>query len=149
MRRASLLVTSLTVLWTTTLVVRADDTKKQEAFCASLSQFNSDLATLEAIGPSSTIAELRTAANRVDSSARQVQKKAGKIKTSTAKQFTASAKKLGNDARSLPDSMTLEQAQSKLKNDVQDVEQAAQQLATASGCPDAARPPQAAPRRGS
>jgi hypothetical protein len=129
----------------TTAAAHADATKKNAKFCGSLGDFKSDVAALRSIGPSSTIAELRTAAERVESGAQKLVKSAGKIDTPTAKKFTDSAKQLRTDAHSIPDTTTIEQAKSRVHGDVQNVERAARQLATESGCPEGATQPGTTP----
>jgi hypothetical protein len=122
----------------TTASARADVTKKNAKFCTALGDFSSDVNAVRSMGPGSTVAELRAASARVDKDAHDVVKTAGKINTPTAKRFTDSARQLRVDASQMPDSITIAQAQSRIRGDLQNVERAARQLATESGCPEAA-----------
>jgi hypothetical protein len=127
----------------TTAIARADATKENAKFCGALGDFSSDVNAVRSMGSGSTVAELRAASERVEKHAHDVVKTAGKINTPTAKQFTDSAQQLRLDASHIPDSITIAQAQSRIHGDLQNVERAARQLATESGCPEAA-PPQGA-----
>jgi hypothetical protein len=119
---------------------RADEAKKNAKFCASMADFNSDVAALQSIGGNSTVAELRTASGRVEDSANKVVKSAGKMDTPTAKQFTDSAKQLRTDASSIPETITVDQARARIDGDVQNVKRAARRLATEAGCPEPTHP---------
>jgi hypothetical protein len=130
---AILIVAGLATLISTAAVL-ADETKKNAKFCASIDDFHSDVDTLRSLGPASTIAELRSASERVEADAHQVVKSGGKLGTPTAKQLSDSARQLKADAWEVPDTLTIAQAQSRIQGDVQNVERAARQLATEAGC---------------
>lgn len=117
----------------------ADDAKKKARFCAALGTFENDVAALQSLGPGSTIGQLHAAADRVDAAAYKVQKTAGKIKSPTAKGFTQSVRQLNVDSKQIPRTLTIQQAQSRIAGDVQNVKRSARQLASESGCPEAAR----------
>jgi hypothetical protein len=133
MRKAIVIATGLVAL-TAGSAAKADQ-KADQKFCAAAATFDSDAAELKAIGPHSTMAELRAATDRVEKSATAMQKAAAKIKTPTAKEFDASMKQLKQDVDKVPDDATLEQVRSKIKTDVQGTQSTGQQLATESGCP--------------
>ncbi|MDB4957082.1 MAG: hypothetical protein JWO36_4651 [Myxococcales bacterium] len=124
----------------TSAIAHADQTAKQEKFCAAITDFNSDVRVVDSIGPSSTVAELRAASDRLMTDAQKVVKTASKIKTPTAKQFHDAANKLHRDVNSLPDNITIDQAKTKVADDIQNVKDAARRLATESGCPEQAPP---------
>jgi len=145
--RAVLIATGIFAATMTSVIAHADEKAHEEKFCAALAQFRADLTTLESIGPNSTVADLRAASDRIAKDADDVQKAAHKIKSPTAKQFTDSAKQLREEVRALPANITIEQAKSRIQDDVQNVEQSAQKLATESGCPEAAPGPQPQPGR--
>ena len=111
------------------------DQKADQKFCDALSKFHTDFAALDAIGPSSTVGDLRMAANKVADDADQVQSAATKIKTPAAKQFVDSAKQLRGAVRALPDSATIDQAKARIRDDVQNVKQSGRRLAMEAGCP--------------
>jgi hypothetical protein len=140
--RALLISTGLFAATMTSAVAHADEDKPETKFCAALAKFHADLTTLESIGPSSTMAELRASSDRIATDADDVQKAASKLKSPTAKQFTDSAHQLREEVRGLPPSITIEQAKSRIHDDVQNVQQSAQKLAAESGCPEAAPEPQ-------
>jgi uncharacterized phage infection (PIP) family protein YhgE len=111
------------------------DQKADQKFCDALVKFRTDFATLEAIGPSSNMGELRAAADKVSDDADKVQGAATKIKTPTAKQFVSAAKQLRSELHAMPDSTTIDQAKSRIRDDVQNVKMAGHKLAMESGCP--------------
>lgn len=106
-----------------------------DKFCAAIAALDSDLTELNAIGPHSTVAELRAAINRVDDDTTEMRKAAGKMKTPTAKQFTADVKQLDHDVNNIPSNATLEQVRARIHDDGQNARAAGQQLAAESGCP--------------
>ncbi len=112
----------------------ASKKKHEEKFCAALDEFHSDLKMLQAMGPSSTLQEFHDASERVAKDANKVEKEGGKINTPTAKRFKGAARQLRMEARSLPENITIEQAQSRISDGVQNVRQSARALATESGC---------------
>ena len=111
------------------------DQKADQKFCDALVKFRSDFATLESIGPSSNMGELRAAADKVSEDADRVQSAATKMKTPTAKQFVSSAKQLRSELHAMPDSTTVEQAKSRIREDIQNVKQSSHKLAMEAGCP--------------
>jgi hypothetical protein len=113
-----------------------DTNKQDQKFCDALAKFHADFAALESIGPTSTLAELRATSDKVGDDADNVEKAASKIKSPTAKQFTESAKQLRREIRAMPESTTIEQAKSRIRDDVQNVKQAGHKLAMESGCPE-------------
>jgi hypothetical protein len=119
----------------------ADQSKHEQKYCAALGEFRSDVKTLQAIGPNSTLEELRAASDRVADDASKVEKEGGKIKTPTGKQFKASVKQLRAETRALPADMTVAQARAKIDGGIQNVKQSAGQLAAESGCPQPAESP--------
>lgn len=126
----------------TSAVAHAQHGKQEEAFCAALTQFHADVTALQSTGQSSTMAEVRTDADRVARDADDLQRAAYKINSSAAKHFTTSARRLRNEIQSLPPNITVAHAKSRIHGDLQKVQQSAQQLARESGCPEAAHEPQ-------
>lgn len=143
--RAVLIATGFFAATMTSAMAHADEQKPEKEFCAALAKVRADFTTLQSIGPSSKMEELRAASDRIATDTNDVQKAASKIKSPTAKQFTESARKLHEEIQALPPGTTVEQAKSKIHGDVQNVQQSAQKLAAESGCPEAAprqQPPQ-------
>jgi uncharacterized phage infection (PIP) family protein YhgE len=111
------------------------DQKADKKFCDALVKFHTDFAQLESIGPSSSMGELRKAADKVSDDADRVQGAATKIKSPAAKEFVSAAKQLRQELHAMPDSTTVEQAKSRIRDDVQNVKQSGHKLAMESGCP--------------
>jgi hypothetical protein len=128
---------SIVLVLMTTLTARADRKKHEEKYCSALSGVSTDLAKLETLGPSSTLAELRAEVMQIDKDAKTVDREARKIKTATSKRFVDAADQLYKEMQSLPDSMTIDEARTRLADDVQAVKRTARALATESGCPEA------------
>lgn len=110
------------------------DKGADQKFCDQLMKFHADVSALDALGPSSTIGELRTTVNKVADDADAVKAQSGKMKSPTAKQFTDAANQLRKEVRSMPDSVTIDQAKSRIRGDIQNVKQAGHKLAMESGC---------------
>jgi hypothetical protein len=121
----------------TTSLARADRAKHEEKYCSALSAVSADLATLDALGPSATVGQLRANVEKIDTDTKAVDREARKIKTETSKRFVEAADQLYNEARSLPDGLTIEEARTRLGGDVQAVKRTARALADESGCPEA------------
>ena len=115
----------------------ADKQKPEQKFCNALEEFTVDLSKLDQIGTTSTVGELRAAADRVSKDADNVEKSAGKIKSPAAKQFAESAKQLRTEVKGLQANMTIDQAKSRISDDVENVRRSGQALATEAGCPSA------------
>lgn len=144
--RAVLIAIGFFTTTMTAAAAHAEQKKHEQAFCASLAKFRADFRALQSTGPSSTMAELRTAADRVGMDADDVERAARRINSPTAKQFTDSARQLREEVQALPPNVTVDQARSKIHDDVQNVHQSARKLATESGCPEAV--PEAQPQQG-
>ncbi|HXN32018.1 MAG TPA: hypothetical protein VN894_09155 [Polyangiaceae bacterium] len=138
--RAATIITAGLVALTIGVVAHADQ-KADQKFCASAAAFESNVAELNAIGPHSTVAELRAATKRVEKSANDMEKAADKMKTPAAKQFTEAMKQLKNDVDTIPDDATLKQVRSKISADSQNARSTGEQVAAEAGCP-APPPPQ-------
>ena len=135
MKAPTFVVVSLvTVMASAVALAQPKDDKQKADFCSALSDFHADIKTLDKIGPQSTMAELRAAIDRSDMDAQKVMKAAGKMSSPSATAFTTQAKKLKSDASNLPDSMTIDQAKSKLQDDIKAVKDAAMKLAGESNC---------------
>jgi hypothetical protein len=139
--RAVLIATGFFAATMTSAMAHADQQKHEKDFCAALTRFRADFTKLQSIGPNSTMAELRAASDRIGTDTDDVQKAAYKIKSPTAKQFTDSAHQLRDEVQALPPNITIEQAKSRIHDDVQNVQQSAKKLAAESGCPEPAPEP--------
>jgi hypothetical protein len=142
MKRAIVTTTVMAAL-TASFAVHADEKKADEKFCAAVTSYRSDVAELKAMGPHSTVAELKAAKIRIDKDVSQMQTAASKMKTPTAKTFLAATKKLDQEINNIPDEATLKQVRDKLQADVQSAESAGRDLAAEAGCP--AAPPEGEP----
>ena len=121
----------------TSTIAGADRQKHEETYCTALSAVSADLAKLDALGPSSTVSELRTTVARMDTDAKAVNRAATRINTPTSRPLVQAMDQLSDEMRKVPDSMTLDEARSRVGDDVKAVERSAKALAEESGCPEA------------
>jgi hypothetical protein len=114
----------------------ADDPQAtNDKFCAAINDYRADLKRLDAIGPNSTVGELRSAADRASVSGQKVQEAQSKMNTPAAKEFRYANMKLKADAKVLPDSTTIAEAKQKLAADIAKVKDASRKLTAEAGCP--------------
>jgi len=121
-------------------IAACKDEKAGQKFCAAAAKFDTDLTELKAIGPHSTVAELRAATDRTDDDVVAMQKYASRMDTPAAKRFTAATQQLKRDTSRVPAEATLEQVYATIDTDVQNARAAGDDLAKESGCPLSARP---------
>lgn len=133
--KTRLMIAACLVAATAGVGAYADENKK---FCGTLAQFDSDVAALNAIGPQSTVGELRAARDRVDKDESQLKWEARWMNTPAAKEFRDALKQLDNDVNSLPNNGTLQQTGSKIQADAQNLQSAGRKLAGEAGCPELA-----------
>ena len=137
MRKLQLAIpVGLVALVMSSAVVRADQKKHEERYCTALGEVNSDVASLEALGPSSTMMELRGLVQRIQRNGKAIDREARKIKSAASKQFVQAADQLYTDIQTLPDTITMAEARSRIASDVRAVERTATRLAQESGCPE-------------
>jgi hypothetical protein len=137
MRNLRWMTNGLAAVVMMTAVAHADRAKHKEKYCSALSAVSAELAALEAMGPQSTVGELRTAVAKVEEDAKAVDKEARKIKTETSKKFVQSAEHLQKEMQSIPDTMTLDEARVRIDDELRQVKRNARALAVESGCPEA------------
>jgi len=121
-------------------VAHADNKKHEGKYCTSLASLRDDLQKLQSLSDDSKVGELRTIAKQIDKDAMSVEKEGTKINTSAGKQFMASAERLKVETRAVSDDMTIGQVKSRIRDDAQNLEQSAQQLANEAGCSEAMPP---------
>lgn len=121
----------------TSSIATADEKKHDEKFCAHLSSLNENITKLQGMGPDSKIGELKSTLKETRKNADDVTKEAKKMKSPSAKQFTQSANQLSTETKNIPDNMTVAQVKTRIKDDIQNVEQSAQALSDEAGCPGA------------
>ncbi len=134
MKKTMVLATGLITL-ATGVVAHAEQQKTDEKFCAAVASFEGNMAELRAVGPHSTIAEIRAATDRVANDASKMERAAHKMKTPTAKPFTDAVAQLKTDVRAIPDDATLQQVHEKIHTDVQNAKTTGEALAVEAGCP--------------
>lgn len=129
-------ITAVTFGLALTSSIASAEKKHEEKFCSALYSLNESITKLEAMGPSSTIGELKSTLKETRKHSEEVGKEARKMKSPSAKEFTAAADKL-KSKENISNDMTVEQAKTQIKDDVQNLGQKTQTLADESGCPGA------------
>jgi hypothetical protein len=109
----------------------------EHGYCEALGTLTADLKRLEAAPPDSSMKEHRTLIDQIKQDAMMIEKTAARTRTQAGRQLVMSSRRLSQQARNMPDDMTLEQARSRMGDDLATVRQSAHQLATESGCPGA------------
>jgi hypothetical protein len=110
---------------------------QERQYCESLKTLTMDLDRLETAQPQSTIGEHRAMIEQIREDAAAIERDAAKTRTQAGRQLVQSSRRLAQAARSMPSDATMEQARSRLGNDLANVRRSARQLAAQSGCPSA------------
>jgi hypothetical protein len=134
MKKAIVMATGLVVL-TASLSVGADQKTEDAKFCAAAAAYQSDSAELKALGPHSTMGEVRAASDRLQSDVSAMQSAASHMKTPAAKQFLDATNQLTKSIQNVPDDATLQQARTTIQTNAQNAQAAGRQLAKEAGCP--------------
>jgi hypothetical protein len=136
MKSRVVLVATAAAVWMAASPVRADQTKADQQFCAAAASYKTNIAELDAMGPHSTVAELRSAMGRVEHDVSEMKKSASKMKTPTVKEFTDAINQLKKDVGSIPDDATLEQVHDRLQGEVDRAKNTGMRLSSEAGCAD-------------
>jgi hypothetical protein len=116
-------------------VVQADQTKIDAKFCAALASFHADVISLNALGPNATVGELRASEKRVYKDVNQMRTAAYWKDTPASNRFVDAVNQLDKNVNNVPDSMTVQQARSKIEADIQNAQTTGQEVAAEAGCP--------------
>ncbi len=119
----------------TALSAYAGQTKPDAKFCQAVAAYQNDAAALQAIGPHSTLAELRAARDRVDNDVQQMRQAAWWMHTPASKRFSEAVDRLDKDINDVPDDATVAQVRGEISGDVQNARDAGRQVAAEAGCP--------------
>ena len=136
MKTRWLFVPALFAVVMTSASARADQKKHEEKFCGALAAVSADLATLRDLKRDSTVGEVRVVLKRLRSDAQMANDQARKIDTPAAKQLVRSTAELDREVNGLPDTATLEEARTRLHDEMADVKRDTKALAAESGCPE-------------
>jgi hypothetical protein len=112
-------------------------TRAEHSYCQALTALSADLNRLEKAPPQTTMKEHRDLIDKIKQDAMAIEKDAIKTRTEAGKQLVMSSRKLSQEAKAMPDDMTLKQARTKMGDELQNVRESARQLAAESGCPGA------------
>jgi hypothetical protein len=140
MKRAAIVMATAWVAVTASAVVQADQSKVDQKFCEAVASFQSNAAQLNAMGPNSTVGEVRAARKRLDNDVDKMRTAAFFMTSSTAKQFRQAMSQLDRDVDHVRDDATLQQAYSQIQSDVRNAQSTGQQLAAEAGCPQTTPP---------
>jgi len=133
--KTSLIIATGLIAMGTELAAYAGQARANAKFCQAAVAYQNDIAELQAIGPHSTIGELRAARRRVDKDVDRMRDEASWMKTASSKRFSDAMNRLYSDVNSIPNDATLGQVQSQVESDAKTALDAGRQVAAESGCP--------------
>ena len=134
MRKLAAVVAAALLLGAGTAMAKENKANDQEKACQNLSQLRSDVSNIEQMGPQSTVGQLKQARKDMDSSYQRFFKTADKVARPQTDNLKSSLDNLRASVRDIPETMTMEQAKSNIKDAVSQVHIAASQLNTALNC---------------
>jgi len=109
--------------------------EKQAELCTQLARFNTAVATLKSMGPSSTVGDLRAAQDQVRTTFSEVKATASAVKAAKAEELEQAYNQLDTTVRNIPETATLQQANESIATDVAAVEAAQAQMQSGLNCP--------------
>jgi DNA anti-recombination protein RmuC len=107
----------------------------QQKACQGLSQLSTDANNIEQmIGPQATVGQLKQATKDMDGHFKTFLKSSGKVAGPQTDNLKTSLDNLRSNITNVPDTMTLEQVKSNIKDSVDQVQSATNQLNTTLNC---------------
>jgi hypothetical protein len=108
----------------------------EQRYCASLGPVNDGLEKVAAMGPNTSLEEMRHVAGQLKDASSKAAQEGRRLGSDTAQLLTSASNQLAGDMRDLPANSTVAQVQAKLADDGQQVKRQAHALATQAGCPE-------------
>ncbi len=115
---------------------RKEHKKQQEATkaCDDLHQMRASVQKLESAGPDTTAGEIKQDAKQARESFKKFEKSAEKVAKPEVENVRKSVDNLRNNAQRIPDSATASEARQMIRNDLDNVSIASNQLERKLGC---------------
>ncbi len=132
---------SLFALVLATSIAGADDKnqndkkKEQDKFCTDVTALKDDLNGLDSLGANVTIHQIKTVRDQIKKDGDSATGDAKKIDTQAAKDFSESVDRLNRELQQIPENMPAGQMSTRLKADVQTVNDRMRALESESNCP--------------
>lgn len=108
---------------------------KKAELCTNLARFNTAVATLKSMSPSSTVGDFRQARDQVKTTFAAVKTSAQAVQEAKVAELETAYQALDNSVTSIPDTATLSQAASSIAPQVAAVEAAENQMSAGLNCP--------------
>jgi len=103
--------------------------------CTDLARFNTSVATLKSMSPSSTVSDFRAARDEVKANFEQVKLTAQSVQEAKVAELETAYQGLDSAVQSIPETATLQQAMDSVSEQVVAVEDARAQMNTDLNCP--------------
>ena len=103
--------------------------------CTDLARFNTSVATLKSMSPSSTVSDFRAARDEVKANFEQVKLTAQSVQEAKVAELETAYQGLDSAVQSIPETATLQQAMHSVSEQVVAVEDARAQMNTDLNCP--------------
>lgn len=108
---------------------------KKTELCTNLARFNTAVATLKSMSPSSTVGDLKAARDQVKTTFGDVKNSASTVQNAKAEDLERAYESLDKAVTSIPDTATLSQASASVADEVAAVEAAYTQMNSGLNCP--------------
>lgn len=103
--------------------------------CTDLARFNTSVASLKSMSPSSTVSDFRAARDEVKANFEQVKLTAQSVQEAKVAELETAYQGLDSAVQSIPETATLQQAMDSVSEQVVAVEDARAQMNTDLNCP--------------
>ena len=103
--------------------------------CTDLARFNTSVATLKSMSPSSTVSDFRAARDEVKANFEQVKMTAQSVQEAKVAELETAYQGLDSAVQSIPETATLQQAMDSVSTQVVAVEDARAQMNADLNCP--------------
>lgn len=108
---------------------------QQAQLCTDLARFNTSVAALKSMSPSSTVSDFRTARDQVKANFNQVKLTAQNVQEAKVAELETAYQNLDSSIQSIPETATLQQAMDSVSAQVVAVEDARAQMDADLNCP--------------
>jgi hypothetical protein len=109
--------------------------EKQQAFCEEVSQLNAAVKSLDDLGPTATVDQLKDAEQAVREQAEEVRRAFRSLEESKEENLDQAVENVKQTVRSISGDDTIAQAKATVAQDLAAVRVAAEQLANTYNCP--------------
>lgn len=108
---------------------------KKAALCTDLARFNTAVATLRSMSPSSTVGDFRKAQEQVKTTFANVKSSAKDVQNAKADDLERAYQNLDKAIRGIPNTATLTQAKASVSKEIATVQAAQDQMKSGLNCP--------------